>query len=186
MEDTAIDIIGILLATILMFIVPLFLISNKSDDISQLMAQTATAEFVNEAIREGQITADNYQRFTSTLNSSGNTFDIDLEVKILDETTAKKVTDKDKEKIGNNAYYSLYTSQIEDRIGLSAVNKTNNRTGKLILKQGDQISVTAKNSSKTLSQVLRNIYYNVTGEDIHIIVASSSGTVTINGSTGTM
>ena len=186
MEDSTMDIIGILLASILMFIVPLFLIADRSDDISQLVAQTATAEFINEAIREGQITADNYQRFVSTLYSSGNTFDIDLEVKILDETTSKNVTDNDKEKIGNNAYYSLYTSQVEEKIGLSIVNRENNRVGKLILKQGDQISVTVRNSSRTLSQSLKNIYYNITGDDVHIIVAASSGTVAINGSTGTM
>ena len=153
MEDSTMDIIGILLASILMFIVPLFLIADRSDDISQLVAQTATAEFINEAIREGQITADNYQRFVSTLYSSGNTFDID---------------------------------QVEEKIGLSTVNRENNRVGKLILKQGDQISVTVRNSSRTLSQSLKNIYYNITGDDVHIIVAASSGTVAINGSTGTM
>ena len=186
MENTTMDIVGIFVAAILMFLVPLFLIADRSDDISQLVAQTATAEFVNEAIRAGTITSDNYDRFVSTLFSSGNTFDIDLEVKILDETPSKLVTDNDPEKIGNNSYYTLYTSQIEDKIGSSSsLNSNNNRYGKLVLKQGDQISVTVKNNSRTLSQTLKNFYYNLVGDDVHIIVATSSGTVAINGSTGT-
>mgnify|MGYP004493330323 CR=1 FL=1 len=185
MENTPMDIIGIMLGAVLMFIVPLFLVADRADDISQLSAQTTTAEFINEVIKEGAITSDNYQRFTSTLFSYGNTFDIDLEVKILDKTTSKLVTDANIQEIGNNSYYSLYTSQVEDKIGLSSTSEGNNKYGKLILKQGDQVSVTVRNSSKTLSQTLKNIYYNITGTDIHIIVAAASGTVAINGSTGT-
>lgn len=186
MEDTSMDIIGILFGAILMFVVPLFLIANKSDDISQLVAQSATSEFVNEVVRSGQITADEYQSFMTTLNTSGNTFDIDIHVQILDETPSKMVTDADAQKIGTNSYYSLYTTQVESKIGNSSATTSNNRVGKLILKQGDQVSITVKNSSKTLSQALRNVYYNVTGNDIHIIAAAASGTVTINGSTGTI
>lgn len=185
MENTSMDIIGILFGAILLFLVPLFLLADRADDISQLAAQTTTADFVDEVIKEGVITADNYQRFTSSLFALGNTFDIDLEVKILDKTTSKMVTEKDSTDIGNNSYYSLYTSQIEDKIGQSATSTGNNKYGKLILKQGDQVSVTVRNSSRTLSQALQNVYYNVTGSDIHIIVAASAGTVAINGSTGT-
>mgnify|MGYP004550531795 CR=1 FL=1 len=184
MEDTTMDIIGILLGSILLFLTPLFLIADRADDISQLVVQTATAEFINEVIRDGAITSDCYQRFTSDLTSSGNTFDIDLEVKILDKTTAKVITDENPEKTGNNSYYSLYTSQVEEKLGQPS-NQENNRQGKFILKQGDQVSVTVRNSSKTLSQTLRSFYYNVTGDDTHIIVAASAGTVSINGSTGT-
>lgn len=185
MENTPMDIIGIMLGAVLLFIVPLFLVADRADDVSQLSAQTTTAEFINEVVKEGVITSDNYQRFTSALFSFGNTFDIDLEVKILDKTTSKMVTDSNIQQIGNNSYYSLYTSQVEDKIGLSSTSQGNNRYGKLILKQGDQVSVTVRNSSRTLSQTLKNIYYNISGADIHIIAAAASGTVAINGSTGT-
>ena len=53
--------------------------------------------------------------------------------------------------------------------------------GTLILKQGDGISITVKNSSKTLSQSLKNFYYNIAASDIQIIAATASGTVAING-----
>lgn len=183
MEDTTISVIGILIASILMFIGPLVLIADRSDDISQLVVQTATAEFVDEVVKSGRITADNYQKLVSSLQSSGNTYDVDMEVKILDENTSKRVTDDNYSKIGQNTYYSIFTSQIEDKIGESARNTTNNVSGKLILKQGDGISVTVKNSSRTLSQTLKSFYYNATEGDLHIIVATSSGTVAINGRT---
>lgn len=182
MEDSMMSIIGILVASIIMFIVPLILIADRNDDISQLVVQTATADFVNEVVKAGKITSSNYQRFVQGLQSSGNTYDIDMEVKILDETPSKLVTDNTGI-IGNNVYYSLFTSQVEDKIGISSQNIVNNTDGKLILKQGDQISVTVKNSSKTLSQALKSFYYNATGGDLHIIAATSSGTIAINGTT---
>lgn len=185
MEDTAMDVVGILIGSILMFIVPLFLLADRADDVSQLVAQTATSEFVNEVIKSGQIASDTYQKFTSTLFSAGNTYDIDIEVKILDETPSKMITDNEPQKIGNNTYYSLYTSQVEEKIRNSAKSSNNNRVGKIILKQGDQITVTVRNNSRTLSQALRNIYYNIAGDDSSIISAASSGTVSINGATGT-
>ena len=149
MDETPISIIAILVSTIIMFIAPLILIADRSDDISQLLAQTATAEFVNEVVTSGKITTDNYQRFVTSLQSSGNTYEIDMEVKILDETTSKVVTQADPTTIGNNSYYSLFTSQIEDKLGISSRITRNNRTGQLILKQGDGIFVTVKNNNKT-------------------------------------
>lgn len=181
MDDTTISIIAILISAIVMFITPLVVIADRHDDIAQLSAQSVTAEFVNEVIRSGKITEDTYQKFVTGLHSSGNTYDINMEVKILDETTSKLVTDDNPEKIGNNSYYSLFTSQVEEKIGISSQNKINNKSGKLILKQGDIISVTVKNNSKTLSQTIKNFYFNETDDDLHIIVASSSGTITING-----
>lgn len=183
MEDTTLSVIGIMIASIMMFIVPLILIADRSDDISQLVVQTATAEFVDEVIKSGRITQDNYQRFVSSLESSGNTYDIDMEVRILDENTSKMVTDSNFQSIGKNTYYSIFTSQIEDKIRISSSNVNNNITGKLILKQGDEIYVTVKNSSPTLSQILKSFYYDVTKGGLHIIAATSSGTIAINGTT---
>lgn len=181
MEETTVSIIGIVIAAIIMLIVPLMLISDRADDIAQLTVQTATAQFVDEVIKTGKITNDKYQKFVNRLISSGNTYEIDMELKILDENTSKIVTDKDSTQIGNNTYYSIFTSQIEDIIGVSGSNTNNNNDGKIILKQGDAISVTVKNSSKTLSQSLKSFYYGTRGTSIQIITATASGTVAING-----
>ena len=183
MDETVISIIAIISASIIMFFAPTILIADRSDDISQLLAQTATAEFVNEVVKSGKITVDNYQRFISSLQSSGNTYEVDIEVKILDETTSKIVTQSNPKLIGNNTYYSIFTSQIEDKLGVSSQIKDNNRYGQLILKQGDLIFATVKNNSQTLSQTLKSFYFSTTSGDLHIIAASSSGTININGST---
>lgn len=183
MDDTPVDVIGIILAAIIMFIVPLILISERNDDLSQMIASSATADFVNNVVKTGKITTDNYQNLVLSLQSSGNSYDIDLEVKILDENASKVVTDVDVKSVGNNAYYSIYTTQIEDRLQRSSANSDLNYNGKLILKQGDVIAVTVKNSNATFSQALKSFYYRATGSDIHIIVATSSGTVAINGAT---
>lgn len=177
MDDTPVDVIGIILAAIIMFIVPLILISERNDDLSQMIASSATADFVNNVVKTGKITTDNYQNLVLSLQSSGNSYDIDLEVKILDENASKVKS------VGNNAYYSIYTTQIEDRLQRSSANSDLNYNGKLILKQGDVITVTVKNSNATFSQALKSFYYRATGSDIHIIVATSSGTVAINGAT---
>lgn len=183
MEETTVSVIGIIVAAIIMFIVPLILIADRSDDISQLVVQTATAEFVDDVVKTGEITDSRYQEFVNSLSSSGNTYEIDMEVKILDENTAKKVTDNDPEKVGNNTYYSIFTSQIEDKLMKSASNTVNNNKGRLLLKQGDAILITVRNSSATFSQALKSFYYNARGSDMHIIAATASGTVAINGST---
>ena len=181
MEDTFLTIIGIFIAFILMFIVPLVLISDRADDISQLIIKTSTEEFVNEIIKTGKITNDRYLRFLDELTSSGNTYDIDMEIKILDENTSKIVTDQNSTEIGHNTYYSLFTSQVEDIIGVSGMNTNNNVDGKIILKQGDIISVTVKNNSKTMSQSLKSFYHNTKDSEISIIAATASGTIAING-----
>ena len=183
MDDTVTSIIAIISACIIMFLSPTILIADRSDDVSQLLVQTSTSEFVNEVVKTGKITLDNYQRFVSSLQSSGNTYDIEMEVRILDETTSKVITQTNPTTIGNNTYYSIYTSQIEDKIGASAQITENNRSGQLILKQGDLIFVTVKNSSQTLSQILKSFYSNATSGDLQIIAASSSGTININGAT---
>ena len=175
MEETPVTIIGIIIAAVIMFIVPVMMISDRADDISQLVVQTATEEFVDDVIKTGKITERRYQEFVSGLLSSGNTYEVNMELKILDENTSKMVTDGDYTKVGNNTYYSIYTTQIED--------KMNELDGELLLKQGDGISVTVKNSSATLSQALKSFYYNSRGESMHIIAATASGTIAINGTT---
>lgn len=184
MEDTTISIIAIIIGAIIMFMVPLMMVSDRADDIAQLTAQTATAEFVDTVIKSGKITCDEYYDYMDLLTTTGNTYEIDMELKILDENSAKKYT-VDTAKVGENKYYSIYTSQIEEKLFHSDEDDDGivNNSGVIVLKEGDVVSVTARNSSKTLSQTLKNTYYKIRGEDLHIIAATASGTIAINGAT---
>lgn len=183
MEDTTISIIGIFIAAIIMFIVPLILISDRADDIAQLTTQTATANFVDNVIKSGKITNDDYEDFVHMINTTGNAYDVEMELKILDPNSAKQYTVASPSgDIGPNTYYSIFASQIEEKLA-NVYDKNADNDGAIILKEGDFFSVTVKNKSLTLSQSLKNIYYKIKGENIHIILATASGTVAINGAT---
>ena len=56
---------------------------------------------------------------------------------------------------------------------------TENATIKL--KEGDRIAVTAKNTNKTISQILKNFFYQLAGNDTYQIAAQHAGIVTVNG-----
>ena len=76
MSDTLITIVAILLAAVLMFIFPLFSVSESSADISQLSVASATAEFVDNSRAVGKITMDNYTKLITTIKATGNSYDV--------------------------------------------------------------------------------------------------------------
>lgn len=173
MSDTLVTVIAIALAAILMFVFPLMTMSDRTDDVSQLAVETATTEFVDEIRTTGKITPDRYSKFIENIGSTGNTYNVEIEVRILDENPGKKTTQVESTKIGENVYYSVYTSQIvNDYID-------NNKTYKL--KEGDIVSVSVKNTNQTLSQQLKNFFYTVVGKDTYTIAASHGGIVTATG-----
>ena len=171
MDDILTSIIGIGLATILMFIFPLMTISDRTDDISQLTVKIATTEFVDNIRQSGKITADGYTQFTDNIGSTGNTYNVEIEARILDENLNRKYIMHGGNK-GENVYYSVYTSQIENFL-------KNNKD--YYLKEGDIITVSVKNTNQTIAQQLKNFFYTVVGKDTYIIAASHAGLVTVTG-----
>lgn len=165
-------VVAIGVAAILMFMFPLMTVSERSDDVSQLSAQSATTQYVDGIRTTGKMTMSGYDKFVQTLNATGNTFDVEIELKILDENPAKKTAQVSYTKIGENVYYSKYTSQIVQDL------KNNNE---IKLKEGDIISVSVKNTNTTVSQLLRNFLYKVTRNENYQISASHGGIVTVNG-----
>ena len=171
MNDTVMSIIAIFLAAVLMFIFPLMSTADRSDDISQQAVQTATTEFVDNIRSTGKITQDKYDSFAERIAETGNSFDIAMEAQILDESSRKKTAEAQATKVGENNYYSVFTSQIEESMA---------NTGSYLLKEGDIVSVTVKNTNKTISQILKNFFYQVTGNDTYNIAAQHSGIVNVN------
>lgn len=172
MSETLITIIAIFLAAVLMFVFPLMSVSERNDDIAQLSIQSATADFVNKVKTTGVVTAQNYGSYLQTLNATGNTFDVDVELKILDENLSSKVGQASSDKIGENVYYSVYTSQMEDVLKSSS---------KYLLKEGDMISVSVKNTNETIAEMLKGFFYSVTGNNTYQIAAQASAMITANG-----
>ena len=172
MGDSLITIVAIVLAAVLMFVFPLMTMSDRTDDISTLTVETATTEFVDNVRTTGKLTEADYSRFVQRIGSTGNTYDVEMEVKVLDENPGKKTTQTESTKIGENVYYSIYTSQILNTI----------ENGTLALKEGDMFSTSVRNTNMTLSQQLKNFFYTVAGNDTYTIAAQHAEYVTANGS----
>lgn len=175
MSDSLITVIAIMLTAVLLLVLPVMTMADRADDISKTDVETMTSNFVNEIRTIGKLTSEKYNKFVEELTSTGNTYDIEMEFKILDENPGKKSTQSAKDKIGENVYYSVFTTQIQE--ALEGENKVYN------LKEGDIINVSIKNTNLTLSQSLKNFFYTVVGNDTYTIAASSSGLVLRNGDT---
>lgn len=174
MGDSLITIIAIFLAAILMFIFPLMSLSERTDNISQLAVQTATIEYVDKVRTTGKMTVEDYERYLSSIVATGNSFEVEMLIQQLDENPGVKTTQAETTKIGENLYYNKYTSQIENELSSK---------GRVTLKEGDIVSVTVKNTNKTIAQLLRNFFYMVSGNDSYQIAAQHAGVVAVNGST---
>lgn len=172
MGDSLITVIAIVLAAILMFIFPLMSVSERNDDIAQLAVQTAAIEFVDDVRTTGKITSENYDKFIQTLSATGNSYEVEIEVKKLDENPGKKNATGETNKVGENLYYSVFTSQIESTLS---------DNGKYPLKEGDIISVNVKNTNRTIAQMLRSFFYSISGSDSYQVAAQHSGVVLANG-----
>ena len=170
MSDTLITVVAILLAVVLLVVIPLQVTSQRVDTMSKLDVDTLTSNFVDKIRTVGGLTKDDYNNFTQTLTATGNTYDVNMEFKILDENPGKKTTQTVRDKIGENVYYSVYTSQIEQGIEDSKDNKYS-------LKEGDIVSVTVRNTNLTIGQQLKNFAYKIVGNDTYTISASKSGLV---------
>ena len=176
MGDTLITVVAIGLAAVLMFVFPLMTMSDRTDDVSQLAVETATTDFVDDVRTSGKLSMDKYSKFVENISSTGNSYDVEMEINVLDENPGKKASQAEVKKIGENVYYTMYTSQIMDQI-----NPQSGKTQTLALKEGDMFTASVKNTNTTLSQQLKNFFYSVTGNDTYTIAAEHGGIVTANG-----
>ena len=168
MGDTLITVIAIALAAVLMFVFPLMTMSDRTDDVSQLAVETATTDFVDDVRTTGKLTQEDYDNFILTIGATGNAYDVEITLQILDENPKKKTTEG-ATVIGDNIYYTMYTSQVTDQLAASKM---------ISLKEGDNVTVKVKNKNNTIAVQLRNWAYKVTGNDSSTITAEASGIVT--------
>ncbi len=171
MEDTLITIIAILVSGVLLFIFPLMAVSERNNDIAESVAQKAVFDFVDEAATTGVITVQNYTKLQNTLSSTGNKFNIDIEIKKIDENIGKKSQWVSNVVVGENVQYSIYSEQITDQIM---------NTGAYPLRAGDTVSVKVTNSNRTVAQSFRSML-TPAGSDNVEISAQSSQVVTATG-----
>ncbi len=168
MSDTLMTIIGIFVAVVLMFVLPLTIMANKNDEIAQTVVQVAVSDFVETVTNQGKITEFDYNKLVQKISATGNAYDIQIEAQIIDDNPRRATTTTDSSLTGEYKYYSVYTNTIMDKVESEGVYE---------LKKDDYVIVSVKNTNITLGTQFKNLFYKLTGKETYIIGTSSSGVV---------
>lgn len=171
--DTLTLVIAIGASVVLMVLFPLMTMANRTDDISLLAAETAVTEFVDNARSTGKITQANLNELVETVTATGNIYEPQMEVQVKDENLAKKKTQSQTDKTGENVYYTVFTSQIQEEMDAN--------NGVYLLKEGDILSAYLLKTSTSIGEMLENFFYTVTGNDSNEKIANHAGVVTTDG-----
>lgn len=175
--ETLIIVIVIVLGAIILFIFPLMAMSDRNDDITQSVVETSVSEFVNDVRTTGILTMDKYNKLVEELSATGNVYNVEMELRVLDENPGKKTTQAESTKVGENVYVVYYNSQVMDLL-----NPSSGVTQAVALKEGDFFYTKATIDSTTIADQLKSFLYAVSGSDVYSIAAEDGGIVTVNGS----
>ena len=182
MQNSTSTILALVVAGILIFIVPLITLTGRSDNVVQENVELLVEEFVTTVRNTGKLTRAQYQDLVNELDATGNTYDIEIEIQHLDENPGKKTLQANYTKIGENVYYSEFTTQILKQIGIKIDNDNLPASANtIILKEGDIISLEVKNENSTTAQTLKSSFIGFSNAGEYVISARSSGMVTVNG-----
>ncbi len=114
MDGVLQKVISVLIAVVIFFILPLYIVYEKKDDISYALALKITTDFVENVNSKGYLTDDMYNDFIMDLAVTDNSYDI-----IMEHTSKKynpviySYTD-DKSTIRAKFDYNLYKDQYEN------------------------------------------------------------------------
>ena len=176
MQNSTSTIIALFVGAVLLFVVPIVTLTTRNDNVTQENVKLIVEEFVTDIKNTGLLTTEKYQNFENRLSATGNTYNIEMEIQHLDENPGKKLTQSNYTKIGENVYYSEYTTQILDKI------LTTDGTQKSIqLKEGDMVYVGVSNENTTAAQNLKGSFLNFSNAGEEVISAKCSGMVNVNG-----
>ena len=188
MQNTLSTTVALVIAGILLFIAPLLTLTERSDNVTQENVELIVQEFVTDIRNTGKLTRTKYQNFESKLDSIGNnSYEVEIQIQYLDENPGKKTAQSNYTKIGENVYYSEFTTQILKQIGIKADNEVIEdeaaflKNNTIILKEGDIITVEVKNTNSTAAQTLKSSFIGFSNAGEYVISASSSGMVSANG-----
>ena len=171
--------IAICVAVALLLVAPLVSLADRNDNVVQENAKLIVEEFVTDIQNTGVLTKAKYQNLENSLAATGNTYNVEMEIQYLDENPGKKTTQANYTKIGENVYYSEYTSQILKKLGVGE--ESTNNDSKILLKEGDRIVVNVKNTNTTQAQTLKGSLLSFTNAGQYTISASSTGMINVNG-----
>ena len=85
MKDIPITIGAIVLTVIVVIVVPVITMADRFDTTTQTEVDAILSDFVEEVRTTGKLTQEKYSQLTTNLDSLGYTFDVEMEIKALDE-----------------------------------------------------------------------------------------------------
>ncbi len=175
MGDTAMVIVAIGVAVVIIFVFPLVEIANKQDEVTTMEVSELTTEFVNRITNTGRLTSEDLNNFKQELAASGS-YDVQIKLQKIDENLSKKeyaaqVT------IGDNTYYVMYPTQVMEALrGDGSSDDT-----EIPLQQGDLVYVYVINTNQTVFQSLIKAIFGNKGEDSGAITSKAVGEVKVSG-----
>lgn len=173
MQSSTSTVIALFVAAVFVFVVPLVTLTERNDNVVQENVKLIVEEFVTDIKNTGELTQEKYQDFQNRLAATGNAYNVEIEIQYIDENPGKKLEQSNYTKIGENVYYSEYTSQILDKL---------DRSGEIILEEGDLVYVSVTNQNSTTAQTLKSSFLSFSNNGEYVISADSSGMVNVNGS----
>ncbi len=145
MENILWKLLAFILAVVLMFLAPIVTFYDRVDLISYNNVYSATNEFADISRELGVINKSNYNKFISTLNATGLTYDIEFEH--LQKVYYPRFDDS-----GNPTgsvevrYEGTYGEDIGEQV----------LSGGYVMESGDILYVQVSNSSNTVGEVLKS------------------------------
>lgn len=169
MQDIAITIIVIIIAAILLFVFPLLATAENKNEVDLAYVQSATTEFVNESAARGVITLESVDGLKQKLATTGNTYNVNLEVNRKTDDVGKKTGWATGANLGEGAFFTLQGTQINEQL---------ESFGQFKLNTGDTLTAKVENSSKTMASSLKSAILGVTESSKSEITATASALVT--------
>jgi hypothetical protein len=155
-------IVAILIAAIIMFISPLLYMAQKQDIISQTYVSNETIKFIDNIKNTGVIDAKTYQAYVNKIDATGNIYDIEI-------VHAHKVVDPLYD-VNTGAFLNDYDIYYTNTYS-SDILATFDEGKEYYFSQGDYISITVKNRSKTFATKLMESFYRTDIDDEQILVS---------------
>lgn len=84
MSDSFVTIILILIASVMLFMVPMIAVSHRKDVVSTQTVQVAINEFVDSTRKTGKVTQEEFSNLVQTLETTGETYEVNVNINNID------------------------------------------------------------------------------------------------------
>ena len=171
MKDNLSIVILMIVFVMLVVMFPLYNFFERQDDMSYNLALRATTTFVDKVLNYGYMDMQMYDEFVTSLASTGNLYDIQIEGHIQ---TITKDPDNPNSEIYTVQERIEYNDQIFDYIGDPDINSAtlverNVKNGMYKLNIGDGFYVKLKNANTTMAGALFNSIISTSSEERIVI-----------------